>query len=70
MFWQASTGRQLAAALAQIGKPEDGIDKIIVSGQLQSVDAGLAKSGAKLGFTAFGGGRKAPSKTAVVSIDE
>jgi hypothetical protein len=70
MFWQASTGRQLAAPLAQIGKTEDGVDHIVVRGQLQSVDACLVKSRPKLRLTALRGGRKAPSESAVVSIDE
>ena len=54
---QNAACRQLTAPLAQIGKAQNRIDKIIVGRQLERIDAGLLESRAKLPLAALGQGR-------------
>ena len=63
-------GGEAAAALAHVGEAPDRVDQIVVGRKLERVDAGVAESGAQLGFAALRRGGEALAEAAVVGIDE
>jgi hypothetical protein len=64
---QAAPCRQLTAPLAQVGEAQDGIDQIVVGGELEGVDARAAERRAQFGLAPLCRRREAPAKAAITS---
>ena len=59
-----------AALLLQIGEAQDGVDQVIVGGELEGVDARPGQALAQRGLAPLGGGLEALAKAGVVGVDE
>ena len=53
-----------AALLPQVGEAQDGVDQVVVGGELERVDAGPGEAFAQRGLAPLGGGREALAKAA------
>src|SRR5262245_31877217 len=67
---QAAAGGEQAPPLAQVREPQNRVEELAVGRELERVDAGPAEGGAQLVLASLGRGGEAPSKAAVVRVDE
>src|SRR4029077_980810 len=67
---QISSRRQLASPLAQVGEPQNCIDKVIAGGQFQGVHASPAERRPELLLAALGRHRKTLPESPIVGVDE
>src|SRR5207247_563508 len=70
MSRQATAGRELAAPLAQVGKAQDRVDKVVAGGKLERIHTRCLERPAELGFPLFRRRDKALSKAAIMRVDE
>src|ERR1019366_6853276 len=59
-----------AALFLQVGEAQDRIDKVVVGGEFERVDAGAREGLAQLGLAPFGRGLKALAKAGVMRVDD
>src|SRR5262245_33799902 len=60
----------IAAPLAQVGEAPDGVDQVLVGGELERVHPGIGEARAQRRLAPLGGGGEALAEAGVVRVDE